>query len=92
MTLSICTDDSNRTALCFREILTISLKDNFANNIKQIGGCCIHVEPIGPQDHKFLVHMHSSMTIDDYFGGTKLVSLVMGELQCLKEKHTEYIL
>jgi hypothetical protein len=73
--------------------LIIGLKDcskRNANDIKQIGGYCIQVESVGPQGREFLVHMHSSMNLDGYFSGTKLISSMTENLQCLEEKRTEY--
>ncbi|CAL1678315.1 unnamed protein product [Lasius platythorax] len=87
-----CIDDSNRMALCFKEAMIVTLKDDYMNNIKQIGKYCIQVEPIGSQDREFLVHMHSLITIDDYLIETRLISSMMENLQCLEEKHTEYSL
>ncbi|RLU23669.1 hypothetical protein DMN91_003875 [Ooceraea biroi] len=86
-----CIDDACRTALCFRETLIIGVKNGSGTNgTKQVGGYCIQVESVGPEGREFLVHVHSSMTVDGYFSGTKLISSMTEKLQCLEEKHTEY--
>lgn len=86
---SIYPDNSNRAALCFREVLIIASRGDSTNHVEPMGGYCIQVESIGPQGREFLVHVYSSMTADGYFGGTRLISSLTEKLQCLEEKHTE---
>ncbi|XP_078036115.1 ciliogenesis-associated TTC17-interacting protein [Augochlora pura] len=56
-----------------------------------IGGYCILVESVGPQNHEFLVQMQSSMSVDGQYGGTKVISLTTSKLHCLEEKRTEFV-
>ncbi|XP_076230015.1 ciliogenesis-associated TTC17-interacting protein-like [Nomia melanderi] len=87
-----CTSDhGKRTALCFRETLMVCSKNEFAKDIKPVGGYCILVESIGPQTHEFLVYVQSSMSVDGHFGGTKVTSSVTSKFHCLEEKRTEFL-
>ncbi|OXU23043.1 hypothetical protein TSAR_011595, partial [Trichomalopsis sarcophagae] len=85
--------EEKREALCFRERLDVYSKNNFITNDTGsiVGSHCISVESIGPENREFLLHIFSSMKIDGFLGGSKVISSATEELHCLEEKRIEFI-
>ena len=84
-------DAARRESLCFRENLLVVLKDKIENSSKPVGGFSISVEKIGALGLEFLVHVVSSMKVDGFFGGSKVIGSVTEKFHCLEEKRNECV-
>ena len=84
-------DKTTREALCFRENLLIVLKDEIGNCTKPVGGYSISAESFGAHGFEFLIHVVSSMKVDGFFGGSKVISSVTENFHCLEEKRNEFV-
>lgn len=84
-------DAAKRKSLCFRENLLVFLKNNIENCTQPVGGFSISVEKIGALGLEFLVHAVSSMKVDGFFGGSKVIGSVTEQFHCLEEKRNELV-